>query len=329
MRRLACLALIGAASSLGAVTEIRSTASLAAPLENQGVDARSLGMGSALMGLAPEASAQLWNPAGLSRMKLAEASLHHPSWVADIFQETLTAALPTAGWGTFGLSAGYAGFGTFERRDATGQLSGSFDARRFGGSLAWSREWMGSLALGAAIKMYRQDMGDAGMSGYSGDLGAILRPLAGLSVGLSYANLGATDAGAALASGGRLGLAWEQVLTSSASLLLAVGTLLEPGGVSKVNVGVEGAIQGRYYARGGYAAKLVDNQLNGLQGLSLGLGAVLESLRLDYAWQPYGELGASHRVSLSYLFEGGSAAAQVAPSGKAKAKMKAKVGTKR
>lgn len=327
MRRAAAFLAVILAGGLPAATEIRSTASLASPLENQGVDARSLGMGSALMGLAPEASAQLWNPAGLSRLKVAEASLHHHSWVADIFQETLTAALPTEGLGTFGLTANYAGFGTFEKRDASGQLTGNFDARRFGGGLAWAREWMGTLSLGAGLRMYRQDMGDGGLSGYSGDLGVLFRPLKQLALGLSYANLGATDSGAALASGARLALAWDQRLSSSAGLLLAAGTLLEPGGVSKINIGLEGGIEGRYFARGGYLAKLADNQLNGLQGLSLGLGAALDRLRVDYAWQPYGELGTSHRVSLSYAFESAApdpGAAKPRPATKAKPKAPAR-----
>lgn len=45
-----------------------------------------------------------------------------------------------------------------------------------------------------------------------------------------------------------------------------------------------------------------NNGLQGLQSFTAGAGIRISDLELDYAYLPYGDLGTSHRVSLSYQF---------------------------
>ena len=54
--------------------------------------------------------------------------------------------------------------------------------------------------------------------------------------------------------------------------------------------------------RVGYQANLADNQIQGLTGLTAGIGVTYEGLGLDYAYLPYGDLDNTHRISLSYKF---------------------------
>lgn len=299
---LLALAALDPSSACGA--GLLPGATLLSSLQDQGPDARSLGMGSALMGLAPEAAAQLWNPAGLAGLAAPQASLHHHSWLADIYQESVAWGTPLSGSGALGLSFHYTGFGTFERRNSQGSVSGSLEARRYGGGLCWAQSFGTQLALGLNAKAARQDLGDWAQNVVAADLGAIVRPtgLKPLSIGISFGDLGIADSGATLAAKGRLAAAWDQPLGGGAKLLFAAGGLWVPGGVNRLNVGLEGGMDALYFVRAGYQAKLADNTLGGLDGFSAGLGLAVGGLRLDYAWLPYGELGTSHRISLNYAF---------------------------
>ncbi|MFA7009363.1 MAG: OmpA family protein, partial [Elusimicrobiales bacterium] len=56
--------------------------------------------------------------------------------------------------------------------------------------------------------------------------------------------------------------------------------------------------------RAGYQANYPNPQLTGLTGLTLGLGyTITRSMTLDYAMVPAGELGTSHRFSLTFKFD--------------------------
>jgi hypothetical protein len=42
------------------------------------------------------------------------------------------------------------------------------------------------------------------------------------------------------------------------------------------------------------------SDVDGLSGLRAGLGLSWQGIGVDYAYAPYGKLGASHRISISY-----------------------------
>jgi hypothetical protein len=74
-----------------------------------------------------------------------------------------------------------------------------------------------------------------------------------------------------------------------------------------MQVGVEGRLGQSFFLRSGYQLAFLDSETGGLTGLSCGLGVKLGSLVLDYAYLPYGRIGNSHRLSLSFQFDDGSA----------------------
>src|SRR6185369_7483472 len=87
---------LGALGSPG-FSAVSSVAGLANPMDNAGVSARAVGMGSAFVGVADDSSALFWNPAGLGGLDNVELALHHNSWLAGIIQETAVLALPMGG----------------------------------------------------------------------------------------------------------------------------------------------------------------------------------------------------------------------------------------
>jgi hypothetical protein len=52
--------------------------------------------------------------------------------------------------------------------------------------------------------------------------------------------------------------------------------------------------------RAGYCHMLENQELEGLTGLTAGLGFRFQAWGLDYAFQPFGELAVSHRVGIVF-----------------------------
>ncbi|HXC63827.1 MAG TPA: hypothetical protein VNZ67_05685 [bacterium] len=67
-------------------------------------------------------------------------------------------------------------------------------------------------------------------------------------------------------------------------------------------MGLEGGYQNLAAFRIGYLLNFQQDAWQGLSGLTLGGGVGLGPVKLDYAWLPFGDLGASQRVSLEYAF---------------------------
>ena len=63
-----------------------------------------------------------------------------------------------------------------------------------------------------------------------------------------------------------------------------------------MTAGITGAL------RAGYDGRLKSGDVTGVSGATLGGGLGFERLGFDYAWSTAGELGATHRLSLSYRF---------------------------
>jgi hypothetical protein len=149
-------------------------------------------------------------------------------------------------------------------------------------------------------------------------LGA-LWTLGSLKLGMNYANLGSPVGGSSKANGLRLGAGLTLPL-SGAQFLLAAATQLQPGGVSRIQLGAEGAFSGSFFVRAGYQLNLESTQFEGFAGMSVGAGVKFSGFGLDYAYVPFGELGSSQRVSLNYSFAAPATAPAQAPPPKKPAK---------
>src|SRR5581483_8898032 len=99
MRKQLALFMIGLGlTRLGqAAVTVYPAAGVALPLENSGGSARSKAMGSAFVGVSDDASAILWNPAGLALLDSPELEIHHNTWLANSYQEIFVLGFPM-GW---------------------------------------------------------------------------------------------------------------------------------------------------------------------------------------------------------------------------------------
>lgn len=269
-------------------------------LDNAGAGARAMALGSAFVAVADDSTALSWNPAGLAGRDSDVVGLHHNAWLGGISQDNLGLALRTDGWGGVGLALDNEDFGSFDQRDAGGNITGSFGASRLGLGLGWGGGLGNGLDLGVALRASRETLAGTAINSVAASGGFLLHPAPGLRVGGSYNDAG-NAAGDGLASGLFLGAA-QQFRGRDFQTLLLGGVEIEAAGVNRVQLGLESGYQNLAAFRIGYLCNFQQDAWQGLSGLTLGGGVGLGPVKLDYAWLPFGDLGASQRVSLEYSF---------------------------
>jgi hypothetical protein len=281
---------------------IFSEANLALPLNDTGVGARALALGSAYTGLADDSAALYWNPGGLGFMDRSELGIHHESDFGGIFRETGILGLPLQSWGGLAASIQYVNDGSIQGRDEFGNPTGNYSAGDLGGSLGWGWKWTRKLGLGISANFTEQTLDDTNYAAYSGGIGALWKPDPHLWFGLDLANLGSSVAGSSQTSSVNAGGSWHFDAGPSNQMLLAMGFKDQLSGTQVLNLGLEDSILSTLALRAGYQYDLSETDLSGLSGVTAGLGLSVAGFSLDYAYLPFGQLGANQTVSLTYRF---------------------------
>jgi outer membrane protein OmpA-like peptidoglycan-associated protein len=271
------------------------------PFFRVGQGPRAAAMGESYVGLADDATAIYWNPAGLGQLADYHLALSHDQWFSDIKDELLHAALP-GGPGTFGLSLAYTGEPGIEQWNAQNEPGDTFLTWHGVLSAGYGARLARVYYLGAALKGFYQDLRTT--AGYGGglDMGFLARPLSFLSLGLAARNLGVgTGYGSDLemlpaeASAGA-GLGFDKL---NAALDLVVPFDNNPA----LHLGAEYLPLPELAVRLGYRTGPSDlSTLGILSGMTAGLGVRVGALALDYSFTPYGKLGIAHRIGLSARF---------------------------
>lgn len=269
--------------------------------------ARAVGLGSAYTALADDASAGVWNPAGLGGLKTKHLTATHAEMFEGLRHEFLAAAAPTR-LGTFGLAAELLTQGSLEGRDAQGRPTGAFAASDRAVTVALGRS-LGRGRLGGGVRFIESTLADATARTIAFDLGA--QGAAGrvyglpITLGAAVRNLGPglkyADTREPLPTTVSAGAAARL----PAGLTLAVDWRWRPNAdQAEVGVGTEYAVLGGVALRAGYATAQAPPARGGaaapggFSGLGAGLGLKVGRMGLDYAFTPFGELGNVQRLSL-------------------------------
>ncbi|OGS36332.1 MAG: hypothetical protein A2506_03470 [Elusimicrobia bacterium RIFOXYD12_FULL_66_9] len=286
------------------------------PMQQAGGTARAVGMGSAVVGVSQGSASLLWNPAGLSRLDSKEIGLHHNTGFGGVIQEIAIIGAPLGGLkedgtggrlGGLAASFGYVNYGSFRGRDEFGVKTEYYHASDYAGSLGWGMEIVPGVSGGVAMKAKQANFATKSYSGLTTDVGVLWKVRPSLDLGVTYSNLnlGGNVGGSLVSSGWRLGAGWQ----ASRHWLVAASAELQAKAMDRLQLGTEylvGNIDQKgndLFLRAGYQFNFPDPQLSGLTGLTLGVGyAVTRNIILDYAALPTGELGTSHRVSLTIRF---------------------------
>jgi opacity protein-like surface antigen len=262
------------------------------------VDARVCAVGEAGAVHADNPSALFYNPAGLAGVRSFGLVAMHNEWLLGMNHEYVAASYGAENLGTFGMSFNYWSSGAIQGITFRGDtIPGyTFSVSDWCLSLGYGRE-IGPFCLGLGAKFVSEQNESLATSAWAFDAGASYRtPVPGLRFGLSAANLGTRlkldQEEYGLPVSGRVGWRYDWRMLGVAQDFI-ISEAEKPG----VAAGVECRIVDILALRVGYRT---GSDVQGLSGLRAGLGVQYLGIGVDYAFAPYGMLGLTHRLSLTF-----------------------------
>jgi hypothetical protein len=266
------------------------------------VGPRVVGLGEAAAAYIDDASALYYNPAGLASVSTFDILLSHNQWFLDMNQEYVAGVYGTEDLGKFGLAFDYWGSGSIQGINIRGETIPGYIFSVADWSLAcgYGRRF-GDFSFGFGLKFIHQQMESLSNSAWAFDVGAMYQtPIEGLRVGASATNVGPTtelyQEIYGLPVQGRLGWRYDRSF-SGIALGVTQDFIISEAEKPGIAAGVECRPVDILALRLGYRT---GSDYDGFSGLRAGLGISWQGLGVDYAFAPYGKLGASHRISISY-----------------------------
>lgn len=272
------------------------------------VGARPSSMGEAYAAMSGDAQSLYWNPAGLADVKNIDIAFQNNNSFVDISENFVSVALPSRHWdGVWGFGVTYLDAGSQVRttENAAGALvsanAGTFSAHDLAVLVSYALRWRERLSIGITAKYIDQKLESENATAFAADLGLIYYPAKydNLSLGLSVQNLGTSlrfiNQKDDLPINIKAGLAYRFLNGK----LIWLADLNQPNDNElRANTGLEWWALNAVALRAGYSQALTDSD----NGLTLGCGFRAQSLTVDYAYVPFGDLGESHRISAGYQF---------------------------
>lgn len=267
--------------------------------------ARPAAMGEAFAGLADDINAIYWNPAGLQKISNKEVSATRAQWLEDISFNWLAYA-QDAFRGKLGISFMYLGSGDIKKYDNAGNARDEaysvFDSAF---TVSYAKE-IKKMLVGINFKYLYSKLEDESAAGAAADIG-ILKEIPGsnISLGLAVQNIGTglkfVKESAPLPLNVKAGIACKLlkerlILTSDLNFPADYDASAHIGAEYKQKLGNLDVLP-----RLGYKTSNI-KYMNALSGVSLGFGINFSSVSVNYAWVPYWELGATHRVDVGFKF---------------------------
>lgn len=276
-----------------------------------GTGARPMGMGGAFSAIADDGYAGYWNPAGFAQLTSAYLSTTYLDYFEDVDFGYLGYALPCRMWGVLGLGLSYLTLGDIEKRTGdTEQAIGTFGADDICVTFSYAKKEMFSaslpgLDLGANLKYIQQKIDDETAQTAAVDLGALYRTqIEPLTIALNIQNIGQGQKFIKerdpLPLNVKLGGAYrfldDTLITAVEIDQYIIDQKMYAG------LGCEYWLMNLVALRTGYRHGYDTDSLGSIVGLTGGLSLRAFNFQLDYAFVPFGELGDTHRFSLSAKF---------------------------
>jgi hypothetical protein len=261
--------------------------------------AAAVGAGAAPGAFIPTS---MWNPASLAGVRSGQITLSHFASVVDTAYQQLDAVLPVESGSAFGVSALYGR--TYDYTSDPGAATGEpIDNYDFLISATYARDLGQDISLGVGMKAFESALLEYRSRGAAVDAGIQYRTFwQPLSLGASVQNIGFKSAfiqereGLPLTARVGTSILYKPLAGQQAGIYLD-GVWSDLDEAVSFAGGIEYLFYDTLVLRGGY-------RNNGDLGqLSAGLGFRGAHWQIDYAYQPYGVLGNTNRLSVSYRFE--------------------------
>jgi len=290
------LVLLLAAACALAEVEVRPAARFLQPLEVRGAGARACALGGAFAAVGGVAEALFFNPAGLADLSGFEVAAHHYEGFASLREERIAGAFETGLLGAVGFEAHSVGYGRVDSRDEQGYPFDGATTGRQGAAAGWGVPILGGPAAGAAMHVTRQQLMGREKRALWFDAGVQGRIGPGFRAGAACRGIGSVEGGDTIPLLLSLGGAYRAGGAFPILLLLSVD--YQPEGAHYLGVGAEQQVSGNFKVRLGSRVPLTREEIEGFRAFAAGFGYRQGSLLVDYAVEPRGDLGFTHRVSL-------------------------------
>lgn len=292
-----------------------------------GVSARAVAMGEAFIGLADDASAMYYNPAGLNQVSGREIFLTHTKWPAGINYQYLGAMMPVPKVGVFAAQIAVLTTGDMKRTvPYVGWTGEYFSATDWLLGLSYGRMLTDKFSIGGSVKLVSEWLDDQRANIIAVDFGTLFDVgIRGIKFGMTITNFGSN--GKFLAEEFSLPINFKfgavvDVFNQKLHHLKATFEGAHPNdNLEQVAVGTEYTFSEYFALRGGYRRFIRISDKDGeirfdensavsadepLEGFSFGFGVYLPignyTTRLDYAYTDLGFLDNGQRFTFAFQF---------------------------
>ncbi len=270
-----------------------------------GAGARPVSMGEAYAALAKGAEGLAWNPAGLVRIRRQSVTFMHAAYMDSIAYDYMAFSQRLSRRNAWGFGVHYYSLGRIIERDISGLHTGTLTPKDMAFALGFARRFRG-FSCGVSGKFIQSTLKDSAQTG-AVDLGLMTRNVfknrMRLAVTVSHLGGKLTYEKEAqnLPTVIKAGSAFQ--LNKNTTGAVDVGFPLESDVFAAVGIEHDIMIMSpwSFCVRAGYNTR-TSSDINGLSAVSGGFGAGFKKISVDYAVVPFGDLGNSHRLSLSYHF---------------------------
>lgn len=274
-------------------------------------------MGGAQAVAAQGAEALFQNPAALARVEPetpSEVVLGYAALLETSYQGLAAYARPLGRDGALGAGVLHVSQSAQTGYNSLGDESGRFTPLDLAAGVAYAHR-VGPYMLGAGMKLIRSSLADRSGMTVALDFGLLSRHAADLGegpldVGVCLSNLGPPlklgETADPLPLRPRAGFLWHVTPIFDAEIDTVFPVDQDP----YAQIGLEARLLASALGsskpwtaavRAGYDQNRARG-LDGLAGMSAGLGFDFAALRVDYAWLPMGDLGSTNRITLAFRF---------------------------
>ncbi|HAU89077.1 MAG TPA: hypothetical protein DCW72_02250 [Elusimicrobia bacterium] len=257
------------------------------------------------------AQAMFHNPAGLTGAVATELLFSHAKWIADLNYSNLAAVRNSPG-GAYGLAVSYLSFPSTDKYDRLGnKLSESYSASDMSAAVGFARKFGAATDLGVSVKYVRSVLEDETATAAAADVGFRHEAIKDkLRLGLALQNAGTKlryiEAQSRLPLTLRFGGEYTLHLPHEDGMRKHITFATEFSHLKDAGVYAGAGIEfGTSYDKGNHFAMRLGyrtNKLGSASGISAGLAVDMKSSIAEYAYAPMGDLGNTHRLSLTVKF---------------------------
>ena len=177
-----------------AVFSQNNVATTSAAFLEIGPGARSLGMGSAFVSVADDASSLYWNPAGIVNVSRPEVQTYYSPWLVETQFFYNTAVIPMAGFGNLGISFTAVTMDEMMVRTVQdpepNKYGQKFDAGNISMGIAYAKKLTDRFSFGFQTKFIQESIWQMKAQGIAVDIGTLFITKKNLRIGMSVSNFG-------------------------------------------------------------------------------------------------------------------------------------------